>query len=148
MFELFCFWMVKIWPYFHKSTWVAIFVCFQKLLSQKHFFESFKWGIIFMDFVGFLFRASKFKNDISYIKYKFSHKVEKVHDHHSSRAPKHVKRKLFCLGLSWNSRAWNSKTSRGVEANFLALAKLLRNLKSYKKRNLNTKIKMKQIFLP
>jgi hypothetical protein len=30
-------------------------------LSQKHFFESFKWGIIPMDFVGFPFRTSKFK---------------------------------------------------------------------------------------
>jgi hypothetical protein len=25
------------------------------------FFESFKWGIIFMNFVGFPFRTSKFK---------------------------------------------------------------------------------------
>jgi hypothetical protein len=31
-----------------------------------------------MDFVGFPFRTSKLKNDINYIKYKFSHKFEKV----------------------------------------------------------------------
>ncbi len=70
--------MVKIWPYFHKSIWVIIFICFSIFLSQKHIFESFKWGIIFMDFVGFPFRTSKFKNDISYIKYKFSHRFGKV----------------------------------------------------------------------
>jgi hypothetical protein len=31
-----------------------------------------------MDFVGFPFRTSKLKNDVNYIKYKFSHKFEKV----------------------------------------------------------------------
>jgi hypothetical protein len=31
-----------------------------------------------MDFEGFPFRTSKLKNNISYIKYKFSHKFEKV----------------------------------------------------------------------
>jgi hypothetical protein len=31
-----------------------------------------------MDFVGFSFKIYKLKNDISYIKYKFSHKIEKV----------------------------------------------------------------------
>ncbi len=58
--------------------WVAIFVSFSKNLSQKHIFESFKWGIIFIDFVGFLFKIFKFKNDINYIKYKFSHIFGKV----------------------------------------------------------------------
>ncbi len=43
--------MVKIWSYFHKSIWVAIFVCFSKKLSQKHFFDNFRWGIVPMDFV-------------------------------------------------------------------------------------------------
>jgi hypothetical protein len=46
---------------------------------------------------------------------------------HSSRAPKHVEPKFFCLNLSWNLRAQSSKASRKVEANFLALAKLLKN---------------------
>jgi hypothetical protein len=72
------FWMVKIWPYFHKSIWVAIFVCFSKKLSQKHILKKFKWGILFMAFLGFPFKTSKLKNDISYIKYKFSHKFGKV----------------------------------------------------------------------
>ncbi len=54
--------MVEFWSYFNKSI----------------FFESFKWGIIFMDFVGFPSRTSKLKNDIRYIKYKFSHRFEKV----------------------------------------------------------------------
>jgi len=31
-----------------------------------------------MDFVGFPFRTSKFKNDINYIKYKISHRFGKV----------------------------------------------------------------------
>jgi hypothetical protein len=52
--------MVKIWPYFHKSIWVAIFVYFSKKLSQKHIFECFRDDIIFMDFVGFPFRNPKF----------------------------------------------------------------------------------------
>ncbi len=72
------FWMVKIWTYFHKSIWIVIFFCFSNFLSQIHVFESFKWGIIFMDFVGFPFRTSKLKNDINYIKHKFSHKFGKV----------------------------------------------------------------------
>jgi hypothetical protein len=36
------------------------------------------------------------------------------------------------------------RASREAEANFLALAKLLRNLKNYKKGNLNTKTKTKE----
>jgi len=35
-------------------------------------------GIIFKNFVGFLFKTSKLKIDINYIKYKFSHIFEKV----------------------------------------------------------------------
>jgi len=68
------FWMIKIWLYFHKSIWVAIFVCFSNFLSQFFFGESFTWATIHMDFMGFLFRTSKFKNDINCIKYKFSHR--------------------------------------------------------------------------
>ena len=51
---------------------------FQFFCAKNIFFESSKWGIIFMDFVGFPFRTFKFKNDISYIKYKISHKFGKV----------------------------------------------------------------------
>jgi len=50
------FWKVKIWPYFHKSIWIEIFVYFSTFLSQKHFFESFTWVIIHMDLVGFFLR--------------------------------------------------------------------------------------------
>jgi len=64
-------WIVKIWPYFHKSIWVAIFVCFSISLFQEHFFENFTWGIIHMDFVGFTFRTYKFKNDMNYINTSF-----------------------------------------------------------------------------
>jgi len=60
------------------SIWVTIFVCFSIFLSQKHFFENFRHGIIPLDFMVFPFRTSKSKNDINYIKYQFSHKFEKV----------------------------------------------------------------------
>jgi hypothetical protein len=36
--------MVKIWPYFHKSIWVAIFVWFLIFLFQKHIFWKFYMG--------------------------------------------------------------------------------------------------------
>jgi hypothetical protein len=67
------FWMVKLWPYFHKSIWVAIFV----FVFQK--FESFRWGIVPLNFMGSPFRTSKSKNDINYIKYQFSHRFVKVY---------------------------------------------------------------------
>jgi len=73
------FWIVKIWPSFHKSIWVAILFVFQKNCPKIIFFESFRWGIIFMDFVGFPLKTSKFKIDISYIEYKFSHRFGKVY---------------------------------------------------------------------
>ncbi len=73
------FWMVKIWPYFHKSIWIAIFVSFSISLSQKHFFlESCRLSIIPLNFLGFFKGFSKLKNDISYMKYKFSHRFGKV----------------------------------------------------------------------
>ncbi len=51
---------------------------FQNLCPKSIVFESCRWGIIFLDFVGFPFGTSKLKNDISYIKYKFSHRFGKV----------------------------------------------------------------------
>jgi len=51
---------------------------FNLFIPKAYAFESFKWDIIPMDFVGFPFRTSKLKNDINYIKYKFSHKFGKV----------------------------------------------------------------------
>jgi hypothetical protein len=51
---------------------------FQFLYPKSIFFESFKWGIILFDFMGFFFKISKLKNDINYIKYKFSHRFGKV----------------------------------------------------------------------
>jgi hypothetical protein len=68
--------MVKIWSYFHKSIWVGIFVFFfDFFVSKAYVFESFRQKIISLDFVGFPFKISKLKNDISY---KFSHRFEKV----------------------------------------------------------------------
>jgi hypothetical protein len=53
---------------------------FQFLCPKSKFFERFTiWVIIYLDFVGFPFRTSKFKNDINYIKYKFSHRFRKVY---------------------------------------------------------------------
>jgi hypothetical protein len=67
------FWMVKISPYFHKSIWVAILVCFFNFFVPKTYvFESFTWGIVHMDFVGFPFENFKLKNDINYIYVKTS----------------------------------------------------------------------------
>jgi hypothetical protein len=37
---------------------------FQMFYPKNIFFESFKWDIIHMDFVGFPFRTSKLKNNI------------------------------------------------------------------------------------
>jgi hypothetical protein len=51
---------------------------FNFLVPKTYVFESFTWVIILLDFVGFPFRTSKFKNDINYIKYKFSHRFGKV----------------------------------------------------------------------
>ncbi len=71
--------MVKIWVYFYKSIWIAIFVFLKKFFVPKAYvFESFRWGIIPLDCVGFPFRTSKLKNDINYIKCKFSHRFGKV----------------------------------------------------------------------
>jgi hypothetical protein len=70
------FWMVEIWAYFHKSIWIAIF--FNFFCPKKYVFESFTWVNMHLDFVSFLFRTSKLKNDINYIKYKFSHRFDKV----------------------------------------------------------------------
>jgi hypothetical protein len=69
------FWMVKIWPYFHNSY--ELFV-FQFFCSKSIIFEIFTWVIIHLNFMDFPFRTLKFKNDISYSKYKFSHKFGKL----------------------------------------------------------------------
>jgi hypothetical protein len=43
------------------------FCLFLKFFVPKAYaFESFIWGIFYMDFVGCLFRTSKLKNDISF----------------------------------------------------------------------------------
>jgi hypothetical protein len=49
------FWMVKIWPYFHKSIWVTSFVCFSNFLSQKICFWKFYIGHYSYRFCGFSF---------------------------------------------------------------------------------------------
>ncbi len=61
------FWMIKIWLYFYKSKWIAIFICFSISLSQKQCFEK-----LYMGFCGFPFEDFQIKNVINYIKYKFS----------------------------------------------------------------------------
>jgi len=40
--------MVKISPYFHKSIWVAIFVCFAISLFQNHMFLNVLHGALFI----------------------------------------------------------------------------------------------------
>jgi hypothetical protein len=51
---------------------------FNFFVPKTYVFESFTWVIIHMDFVGFFLKTFKFKNDINYINYKFSHKFGKV----------------------------------------------------------------------
>ncbi len=51
---------------------------FNFFVPKAYVLESFTWGIIKMDFVGFSFKPSKLENDISYLKYKFSYKFGKV----------------------------------------------------------------------
>ncbi len=73
------FWMVKNWPYFHKFIWWLQFLFYIQFICPKTiFFEGFRWGIIPLNFVCFLFKTSKLQNDISYLKYKFSHRFRKV----------------------------------------------------------------------
>jgi hypothetical protein len=57
---------------------LQFFLFFNFFVRKAYAFESFKWGNILKNFVSFSFRTSKFKNDISYIKYKFSHIFGKV----------------------------------------------------------------------
>ncbi len=42
------FWMVKIWPYFLKSIWIAIYLFFSISLSQKHIFWKLYMGHLFI----------------------------------------------------------------------------------------------------
>jgi hypothetical protein len=67
------FFILCFYPYELQFLFVFQFICPKSIFS-----ESFKWGIIFMDFVGFPFETSKLKKDNSYIKYKFSHRFGKV----------------------------------------------------------------------
>jgi hypothetical protein len=69
--------MVKIWPYFHKSIWVAILFYFQ-FLCPKNILIFLKMGHYSYGLCGFPFKTSKLKNDI-YIKYKFSDRFPKVY---------------------------------------------------------------------
>ncbi len=63
---------------FSKVHMVCNFCLFFNFFVPKAYFESYRWGIIPLDFVSFPFRTSKLKNDINYIKYKFSHRFGKV----------------------------------------------------------------------
>jgi hypothetical protein len=56
------------------------FCFFSIFLSQKKkILKALHGSFIHLDFMGFPFRTSKFKNDINYMKYKFSHKFENVY---------------------------------------------------------------------
>jgi hypothetical protein len=55
-----------------------LFFVFQFICFKNICFGSFRWGIIPLDFVSFPFKTSKSKNDINYIKYKFSHRFGMV----------------------------------------------------------------------
>jgi len=56
------------------------FLFFNLFVPKVYAFESFTWGIIHMNFVGFPFKTFKLKNDINYIKYKFSHRLGRFVD--------------------------------------------------------------------
>jgi hypothetical protein len=51
---------------------------FFNFCPKKKVFLSFRWGIIFSNFMGFCFRTSKSEKNISYIKYQISHRFGKV----------------------------------------------------------------------
>jgi len=96
------FWKVKIWQYFHKPIWVASLVVFQFLYPKTIFFESFRWGIILLDFMGFLFKTFKLKNDISYIEYKYSLRFGKVYrwlNMYYSKIRKKIFKKIITMSI-------------------------------------------------
>jgi hypothetical protein len=72
------FWMVKIWQYFHKSIWVANFGFFSISLFWKMFLKVIDRLLFLKTLWVFLLGLPNLKNDISYIKYKFSHVFGKV----------------------------------------------------------------------
>jgi hypothetical protein len=51
---------------------------FDLFIPKTYVIESFRWGIIPLDFVGFFLGFLNLKNGINYIKYKFSHRFGKV----------------------------------------------------------------------
>jgi hypothetical protein len=54
------FWRLKFDHIFISPCELQKFFAFQFFCPKNIFFQSFKWGIIFMDFVGFPFKTSKF----------------------------------------------------------------------------------------
>ncbi len=74
----FCNLQIKYFKYIPKIFEKTVIKILTKGAPMAPYFVNIPWGITFMDFVGFPFRTSKFKNDISYIKYKFSHRFGKV----------------------------------------------------------------------
>jgi len=54
---------------------------FNLFVPKAYILKNFTWVIIHLDFVGFPFKTSKFKNDLNYIKYQFSHKFGKVYSY-------------------------------------------------------------------
>jgi hypothetical protein len=72
------FWMVNFDHVFISPYELQFLFVFQFLCLKIICFESFTCVIIHMNFMGFSFGTSKVKNDINYIKYKFSHRFGKV----------------------------------------------------------------------
>jgi len=74
----FCNLQIKYFKYIPKIFEKTVTKILTKGAPMTPYFVNIPWGITFMDFVGFLFRTSKLKNDTSYIKYKYSHRFAKV----------------------------------------------------------------------
>jgi hypothetical protein len=55
------FWMVKIWPYFHKSIWIVIFVRFSNFCPKKYFLKVLNGASFLWTFVGFFLGLPNFK---------------------------------------------------------------------------------------
>jgi hypothetical protein len=75
------FWMVKIWPYFswvHMNYNFLFKFFFQVFCPKKYCLKVLDGALFLWNLWVFFLGLSNFLNDISYIKYKFSHKFGKV----------------------------------------------------------------------
>ncbi len=73
------FWMVQIWPYFHRSIWVAIFVLFFKFFAPIFIYLKALDGPLFIWTLWvFLLGLPGLKITSNTLNINFSHKFEKV----------------------------------------------------------------------